>query len=48
MLPLSEARQASDRRAEKIGNLVNLVEMLLERGVQKEWIEEVLGWRLET
>ena len=48
MLPLDEARDIADKAAEKTASLYDFIGELLERGVLKEWIEEVLGWRLET
>jgi hypothetical protein len=48
MLRLSEAREASDRCAEQMSSLHAFIGELLERGVPREWIEEVLGARLEA
>jgi DNA-directed RNA polymerase specialized sigma24 family protein len=48
MLPLSEAREASDQCAEQMSSLNAFIGELLERGVPKEWIEEALGARLEA
>jgi DNA-directed RNA polymerase specialized sigma24 family protein len=48
MMPLSEAREASDQCAEQMSNLHAFIGELLERGVPKEWIEEALGARLEA
>jgi excisionase family DNA binding protein len=48
MLPLSEAREASDNCAERMSSLHAFIGELLQRGVPREWIEEVLGARLEA
>jgi excisionase family DNA binding protein len=48
MLPLSEAREASDQCAEQMSSLNAFIGGLLQRGVPREWIEEALGGRLEA
>lgn len=45
---LSEARQGSDDSAEKLGRLKMFIDTLMRRGVPAEWIEEVLGERLDV
>jgi hypothetical protein len=46
-MSLSQARQVSDAAAEKIASLNAFIDELIGRGVPVEWIEEVLGTRLE-
>ncbi|HYG74377.1 MAG TPA: hypothetical protein VEK08_05165 [Planctomycetota bacterium] len=48
MLPLSQVRQMSDKLAQKLASLNAFIEDLLKRGVPEEWIEEVLGERLDA
>jgi DNA-directed RNA polymerase specialized sigma24 family protein len=45
MLSLDEAREMSDSVEQKMESLRNLIEALIERGVPREWIDEVLGRR---
>lgn len=47
MMALSEAQMESDSFEAKMANLKSLIETLTQRGVPLEWIEEVLGGRLE-
>jgi hypothetical protein len=48
MLRLSEAQEASDKSAEQVSSLNAFIGELLQRGVPREWIEEVVGARLEA
>ena len=48
MLTLNKARQTSDKRAEQIASLQTFIDELRQRGVPAEWIEEVIGWRLNV
>ncbi|HYG78582.1 MAG TPA: hypothetical protein VEK08_26520 [Planctomycetota bacterium] len=48
MLRLGAARYARDRFAERMESLQALIDELIERGVPTEWIEEVLGERLDV
>jgi hypothetical protein len=48
MISLREARQESDTFATKMNSLQNLIQKLTYRGVPLEWIEEVLGERLDV
>ncbi len=48
MLPLSEARQASDKYAAQMSSLNAFIGTLLQRGVPREWIAEALGARLDA
>ena len=48
MKSLSAVRQASDAAAERIANLNAFIDELMGRGVPVEWIEEVLGERLDV
>jgi hypothetical protein len=48
MLALSEAQHVNDLTAARITSLNNFIEELLQRGVPVEWIEEVLGQRLDV
>ena len=47
-LALSEARHVTDSHAEKLVSLNVFIEELMQRGVPAEWIEEVIGKRLEA
>ena len=48
MLPLSEARLVADKSADEMESMNDFIEELIERGVPVEWIEEVMGWRLNV
>ena len=48
MASLDEAREVSDKRAEKVASLNAFIDELLQRGVPMEWIDEVIGYRLEV
>lgn len=48
MLSLSQAREASDKLAEKVASLNAFIDELIQRGVPAEWIEEVIGKRLDV
>ncbi|HYG75536.1 MAG TPA: helix-turn-helix domain-containing protein [Planctomycetota bacterium] len=48
MLPLSAARHASDKFAEKMESLQAFIDSLKLRGVPREWIEEVIGPRQDV
>lgn len=44
---ISDMQQASDSFAEKIESFNTFIDELLQRGIPVEWIEEVLGERLD-
>jgi excisionase family DNA binding protein len=48
MLPLSDAYEVSDRRAEQRAGLETYIYELQQRGVPQNWIDEVIGYRLEV
>ncbi len=45
-LSLSQVREPRDKLAEKMASLHTFIDGLLQRGVPTEWIEEVIGWRM--
>ena len=47
-LSLKQARHASDKRAEQVASLKIFIGELIQRGVPAEWIEEVIGQRLDV
>jgi DNA-directed RNA polymerase specialized sigma24 family protein len=47
MMPLNEAQHESDTFESKMANLRHLIEALTHRGVPQEWIDEILGERLD-
>lgn len=47
-MSLGQAREPVDISAARIANLNTLIDSLLERGIPVEWIEEVIGYRLEV
>ncbi len=47
-LSLSQAQEPGDKRTEQTARLNASIENLIQSGVRKEWIEEVLGYRLEA
>ena len=48
MLSLEEAGYASKNNAEKAASLNAFIEELEQRGVPREWIDEVIDWRLSA
>src|SRR5439155_3314022 len=48
MQSLRKSRHASDNTAERKASLNAFIEELVQRGVPRKWIEEVIDWRLEA